>query len=173
MSAVPAIADRISDLDWAGVAEQIDDHGYAVLPSLLAPGDCRALAGRYTDEEIFRSRIVMAAHGFGRGEYRYFAYPLPEPVARLRAGLYPHLAEIANAWSRDLDEGKTYPNSLDEFLERSTGRVRPDPPRCCCATGPATSTTCTRTCTGSTSFHSRSPSSSPCRAPTSPAASSC
>ncbi|HEX4213729.1 MAG TPA: 2OG-Fe(II) oxygenase [Candidatus Dormibacteraeota bacterium] len=129
MSAAAAITGRIADLDWGGVAEQLDDHGCAVLPSLLAPGECRALAGTYTDDERFRSRIVMAAHGFGRGEYRYFAHPLPEPVTRLRTGLYPHLAAIANAWSRQLDDGQSYPEDLDEFLDRChrAGQVRPTP----------------------------------------------
>lgn len=129
MSTAPAITDRISELDWGGVAAQIDHHGYAVLPSLLAPGGCRALTGSYSDEEGFRSRIVMAAHGFGRGEYKYFAYPLPEAVARLRAGLYPHLAGIANAWSRALNDGQAYPERLGEFLERChrAGQTRPTP----------------------------------------------
>jgi uncharacterized protein len=129
MSTAAAIADRISELGWGGVGEQLDAHGCAVLPSLLTPGECRALAGTYTDDERFRSRIVMAAHGFGRGEYKYFAYPLPEPVARLRTGLYPHLAAIANAWSRQLDDGVGYPHGLDEFLDRCrrAGQSRPTP----------------------------------------------
>ena len=82
---------RIESFDWGRVREDLDIAGNAVLPGLLSPEECDGLAGLYYVEEPFRSRIVMAKHGFGRGEYQYFRYPLPEPVASLRTALYPHL----------------------------------------------------------------------------------
>ena len=80
-------------------------------PGLLTPQDCALLAGRYSDDALFRSRVVMARHGFGQGEYKYFAYPLPEPVAGLRAALYPPLAAIANRWNEAMGLGSRYPES--------------------------------------------------------------
>lgn len=118
--AIPAI-------DWAGVAAQLDVGGCAVLPGLLAPATCQELAELYADENRFRSRVVMSRHGFGRGEYKYFAYPLPPLIAGLRAGLYPHLAPIANEWSRRLGAQQRYPATLEAFLERchAAGQVKP------------------------------------------------
>src|SRR3546814_6146615 len=85
--------------DWAGVADELDAHGCAMLGTLLSPQECATLAGLYTDDECFRSRVMMSRHGFGRGEYRYFDYPLPMQVAELRSTLYPRLAPIANRWN--------------------------------------------------------------------------
>ena len=116
-------------MDWAAVTAGLNAHGCAVLPRLLAPGDCRALAELYADDSRFRSRVIMSRHGFGRGEYQYFAYPLPPLVAGLRTALYPHLAPIANEWSARLHEERRYPPSLAAFLERchAAGQVKPTP----------------------------------------------
>ena len=119
----------LSDLDWAAVAVRLDAAGCAVLPGLLTPVACRELAELYRDETRFRSRVVMSRHGFGRGEYQYFAYPLPPLVTELRAALYPHLAPVANDWSRRLKEGRRYPPGLEAFLRRchAAGQVKPTP----------------------------------------------
>ncbi|MEZ4240449.1 MAG: 2OG-Fe(II) oxygenase [Myxococcota bacterium] len=106
----------------------LDADGFAVLPGLLDPDACRALAARY-DGDGFRSRVVMARHGFGQGEYRYFAYPLPDPVQALRTALWPPLAAVANAWSERLALDVRYPDDHAAFLARchAAGQVRPTP----------------------------------------------
>ncbi|HVC30162.1 MAG TPA: 2OG-Fe(II) oxygenase, partial [Steroidobacteraceae bacterium] len=111
------------------VAAQLDSRGCAVLPAVLDARTCEDLAELYGDDRRFRSRVVMGRHGFGRGEYQYFAYPLPRVVAGLRSGLYASLAPIANAWSRRLGEKRRYPPSLEAFLERchAAGQVKPTP----------------------------------------------
>src|SRR5450631_3246979 len=91
----------ISALDWPELSQQLDAQGYAVTGKILTPEDCAALIASY-GTPIFRSRIIMGHHGYGRGEYQYFADPIPKPVARLRTGLYPPLAELANRWARRL-----------------------------------------------------------------------
>lgn len=120
----PSIAVRIAALDWPRIAADLDAYGCAAIGAVLRPDECRALAALYAADERFRSRVVMARHGFGRGEYKYFAYPLPEPVAALRAALYPHLAAIANRWS-----DARYPEAHAEFLARChrAGQTRPTP----------------------------------------------
>lgn len=119
----------LDSLDWPTLAAQLDSLGCAVLPRLLSPSACRELAGLYCDGSRFRSRVAMARHGFGRGEYKYFAYPLPPAIAGLRTALYPHLAPIANAWSARLGEERRYPPTLEAFLERchAAGQVKPTP----------------------------------------------
>ena len=119
----------IQAVDWASVAAQLDSRGCAVLPRLLTPTACRELAGLYPDDSRFRSRVVMSRHGFGRGEYKYFTYPLPPSVAELRTALYPHLAPIANEWSLRLGGEQRYPASLDAFLRscHAAGQVKPTP----------------------------------------------
>ena len=87
---------QMAELDWSRIAADLDSHGCAILTGVLSGEECSAIARSYSEPELFRSRVVMARHGFGRGEYQYFAYPLPSPVANLRAALYPPLAEIAN-----------------------------------------------------------------------------
>ncbi|MGA7538703.1 MAG: 2OG-Fe(II) oxygenase [Steroidobacteraceae bacterium] len=116
-------------IDWAAVAAQLDSQGCGVLPGLLSAAACQELAGLYGDDSRFRSRIVMSRHGFGRGEYKYFAYPLPSPVGELRAALYPHLAPIANEWSRRLGAERRFPPTLEAFLARchAAGQVKPTP----------------------------------------------
>ena len=123
------IADRVSDLDWAAIGRELDDQGCAVLPSILRPSDCAALAALYSEPAAFRARIVMARHGFGRGEYQYFAYPLPTIVAALRLSLYPHLSVIANRWSAALGSSVRYPDDHEAFLARchGAGQTRPTP----------------------------------------------
>src|SRR5947208_10910144 len=97
-----AIAERVASLDWQRLATDLDTHGCAVAGAVLSPAECQVLAESYAEEGLFRSRIVMARHGFGRGAYKYFAYPLPDVVARLRRALYPPLSSIANRWNETL-----------------------------------------------------------------------
>lgn len=113
----------------ADVARELDTHACALLPGLLDPQACEAVAAWYDEAARFRSTVVMARHGFGRGEYRYFAYPLPEPVAGLRAALYPPLAEIANRWNAALGEPARFPPTHAEYLARchAAGQTRPTP----------------------------------------------
>ncbi|MGC1356255.1 MAG: 2OG-Fe(II) oxygenase [Xanthobacteraceae bacterium] len=115
--------------DWDRVATSLNEHGSAVLEKLLTPRDCEQLAARYADDVGFRSRIVMSRHGFGRGEYKYFSYPLPEPIASLRTSLYPPLAAIANDWNARLGIEMRYPPAHADFLVRchKAGQSRPTP----------------------------------------------
>ena len=107
----------------------LDRDGYAVLPGVLDPEQCRDLAVLYDDREVFRSRVVMARHGFGEGEYKYFAYPLPPVVAELRQALYPAVAPVANRWQRQLGLTADLPDNLDDYLKRchAAGQTRPTP----------------------------------------------
>ena len=107
----------------------LDAEGCAIVRGLLSPSQCREMASLYADAERFRSRVVMARHGFGRGEYQYFTYPLPEPIAELRAALYPRLAEIANRWNAAMGIATRYPEEHAEFLARchEAGQTRPTP----------------------------------------------
>ena len=116
-------------VDWVRVAEDLDAKGYAVMPRLLSPDQCYSVTGLYADDGHFRSRVVMARHGFGRGEYKYFFYPLPDLIGKLRAALYPHLALIANRWNMLMGVDVQYPPNHAEFLERchDAGQVRPTP----------------------------------------------
>jgi hypothetical protein len=116
-------------MDWAHIQSELDAHGCALLPGLLEREECAALRDLYRCEDRFRSRIVMARHGFGRGEYQYFRYPLPEIVAGLRGSLYPPLARIANRWNEALGEEIRYPDSHAEYLARchAAGQTKPTP----------------------------------------------
>src|SRR5690348_16817789 len=127
--ACSAIAERVAALDWQRLAADLDMHGCAVAGAVLAPAECQVLAESYAEEGLFRSRIVMARHGFGRGEYKYFAYPLPDVVASLRRALYPPLSSIANRWNEALHIDVRYPDEHAAFLERchSAGQTRPTP----------------------------------------------
>ncbi|HEY1747531.1 MAG TPA: 2OG-Fe(II) oxygenase [Xanthobacteraceae bacterium] len=115
--------------DWDRVATSLNEHGSAVLEKLLTPRDCEQLAARYADDDGFRSRIVMSRHGFGRGEYKYFSYPLPAPIADLRTTLYPPLAAIANDWNARMGIEMRYPPAHADFLARchKAGQSRPTP----------------------------------------------
>ena len=123
------VAGRLRGVDWAAAARDLDAYGCAILPRVLTADECAALAGSYDTESAFRSSVVMARHGFGRGEYRYFAYPLPSLVAELRAALYPPLAAIANRWEETLGTALRYPAAHHEFVDRChrAGQVRPTP----------------------------------------------
>ena len=101
--AVP-VEDRVAALDWPGIDARLDAAGHAVTGPLLSPAECAAVAARYADDDGFRSRVVMARHGYGQGEYRYFSYPLPDPVATLRRAFYPRLVTTANRWRMLLGE---------------------------------------------------------------------
>jgi uncharacterized protein len=111
------------------LAGDLDACGCAVLPAVLSREQCAALAASYEDESLFRSRVVMASHGFGRGEYKYFRYPLPEVVAGLRSSLYPRLAPIANRWNETMGIDARFPAEHAEFLERchDAGQTKPTP----------------------------------------------
>src|SRR3954464_9222330 len=96
------VADRVAALDWTRIACELDAHGCATTGALLSADECVALSSRYDEEGIYRSRVIMARHGFGRGEYKYFSYPLPDIVASLRGALYAPLADVANRWNEKL-----------------------------------------------------------------------
>ena len=125
----PSIEKRVAALDWQRIAADLNAHGCAVVPALLAPGECKSIEKLYAAENLFRSRVVMARHGYGRGEYQYFAYPLPELVATLRTALYPGLAAIANAWNAKLNVDTRYPENHADYLARChrAGQTRPTP----------------------------------------------
>ena len=116
-------------IDWREIAGSLDERGYAITPSLLTRGECREIAALYPREEVFRSRVIMQRHAFGRGEYQYFRYPLPSVVERLRQTIYPHLAPIANRWRERLNEEGRFPPSLAAYLEQchKAGQQRPTP----------------------------------------------
>ncbi len=125
----PPVAERVAAADWPRVSDHLDAQGFAMVEGLLDHAECNALAELYGCEEKFRSRVVMASHGFGRGEYKYFAYPLPAMVAELRTSLYPRLVPIANRWNAAMGVDIQYPEEHASFLERchAAGQVRPTP----------------------------------------------
>ena len=115
--------------DWPRIAAELDEQGWAILPGLIDDAGCDTVAGFYDRDELFRSRVVMARHGFGKGEYRYFAYPLPGAIARLRAALYPHLATVANGWQQRLGKEAHFPADHARYLQHchAAGQARPTP----------------------------------------------
>ncbi len=121
--------DRIAGADWERIASDLDARGHAVIEGLLTPADCDSLVALYRDDALFRSRVVMARHGYGRGEYQYFAYPLPDLIARLRTDFYPRLAPIANRWHEALGIDVVFPDEHAAFLARchAAGQLRPTP----------------------------------------------
>jgi len=120
---------RVAAADWASVSTHLDGYGWAMLRKLLTAEECEAIVGLYEDDRRFRSRVVMARHGFGRGEYKYFAYPLPDIVTELRTALYPRLAPIANHWNESMSIDIRFPDGLAEFIKRchKAGQTRPTP----------------------------------------------
>ncbi|EJM01004.1 hypothetical protein PMI18_02685 [Pseudomonas sp. GM102] len=116
-------------LDWGALVQQLDQDGCAVIRWFLSPEACDEISALYDRPEPFRSKVVMARHGFGRGEYKYFKYPLPDPVARLRSALYPRLVPIANRWHESMDLPTRFPESHEAFLQRchAAGQERPTP----------------------------------------------
>ncbi|MCA1749939.1 MAG: 2OG-Fe(II) oxygenase [Parasphingopyxis sp.] len=129
MRVAPALAERISSIDGKAVEESLDEQGYGLIPGLLSGDECADLLSRWSDEGAFRSRIDMARHGYGRGAYSYFAYPLPPPIEQLRTGLYPPLAGIADRWKQAFGEEASFPPDHAEFLEQchAAGQTRPTP----------------------------------------------
>lgn len=125
----PCIAERVRLLDWRRLSQDLDAQGNAMIEGFLTVGECQRIAQWYADDSLFRARVVMSRHGFGRGEYRYFAYPLPQSVAALRAAFYPPLAVLANRWSEQLRVSARYPIAHEEFVARcrAAGQTRPTP----------------------------------------------
>ena len=120
----------IFDFDWAAIATDLNSQGWAVIPKLLAGSECNAIAGMYAGgDEAFRSRVIMGRHGFGQGEYRYFAYPLPPLIQDLRTAIYPQLAPIANQWNERMGIDTRFPRTHADFLKRchAAGQKRPTP----------------------------------------------
>jgi hypothetical protein len=117
------------DTAWPGLLAALDERGHAVVPGLLGGDECGALAALYGDAAAFRSRVVMARHNFGRGEYKYLRYPLPAPVAALREALYPALAPLADRWHQRLHLAPRFPPTLEAYLARchTAGQLRPTP----------------------------------------------
>lgn len=124
-----SIASRIEAVDWPPLLAELDERGSAVIHGLLDTGACRDIATHYADESLYRSRVVMARHNFGRGEYKYFRYPLPEPVQQLRGALYPQLEPLANQWNVRMGIAVQYPPTHEAFLARchDAGQTRPTP----------------------------------------------
>ena len=120
---------RVDGCDWTSIVTHLDASGWATIPKLLTASEAAAIAGLYDDAGRFRSHIVMARHGFGRGEYKYFAYPLPDVVADLRTALYPRLVSVANRWNESMGIDVRYPDAHADFLKRchESGQTRPTP----------------------------------------------
>jgi hypothetical protein len=125
----PGIAPRVAAVDWRNIEAALDRYGCATAPHLLTPDECAALAALYPRDELYRSRIAMGRHGFGRGEYKYFAYPLPDIIGALRAAIYPELVPIANRWNEIMHSATRYPAAHADFLQRchAAGQCRPTP----------------------------------------------
>jgi hypothetical protein len=123
------LSERVAAIDWARVERELDQDGAALSAALLTREECERLASLYAEEELFRSRVLMERHGFGRGEYKYFAYPLPSAVAELRQALYARLAPIANGWNQRLALDLRYPDDHASFVHacHAAGQTRPTP----------------------------------------------
>ncbi len=128
-SSSASIDERVAAIDWSRVTGDLDAYGWALFPRLVTAEECEQLAGLYENDALFRSKIVMARHGFGRGEYKYFAYPLPDFIAALRTELYPRLAPVANRWNESMGIAVRYPAAHADFLKRchKAGQTRPTP----------------------------------------------
>jgi uncharacterized protein len=122
-------SERIALLDWEEILVGLDAQGNALLKGILSAEECRFLADLYPKDEFFRSRVVMARHGFGRGEYKYFKYPLPEMIADLRTAIYPRLVPLANRWNSALKIDVRYPDKHGEYVRRchDAGQTKPTP----------------------------------------------
>jgi hypothetical protein len=123
------IAARVRRFDWPEIEQQLDSHGWALLDGILSAEECRAIAALYDESGIFRKQIVMARHGFGSGEYKYYEYPLPGVISELRTHLYPRLAPIADRWNEAMGIDVRYPREHAAFIERchAAGQTRPTP----------------------------------------------
>jgi uncharacterized protein len=124
-----SITKRIEQLNWESLAEHLHLHGYAKTEELLTPEECKAISKQYSNESLYRSRVVMARHGFGLGEYKYFQYPLPDMHQAMREVLYPPLAKVANHWQEVMGVEKRFPTTLKEMLNlcHEAGQVKPTP----------------------------------------------
>ena len=120
---------RVNGLDWRQIGKDLDEQGSALLQAVLSAEECKAVAALYPEESIFRSRVVMGRHGFGRGEYKYFNYPLPPLIENLRTALYPRLAPMANRWNEAMGIEVRYPEKHADFVQRchDAGQLRPTP----------------------------------------------
>jgi hypothetical protein len=129
VSAVQSAEARVAKYDWRRLSEELSSYGCAVIEKLLSAEECRRIAGLYPEERHFRSHIHMARHGFGKGEYRYFKYPLPDLLAGLRTALYPRLASVANDWNARVGLDQRYPAGHAAFLKQchDQGQTRPTP----------------------------------------------
>lgn len=127
--AARAAETRVAACDWPALSGELGNHGCAVIEKLLTPEECRQIAGLYPDESHFRSHVHMARHGFGKGEYRYFRYPLPDLIGALRSALYPRLASVANDWNERMGIARRYPLEHAAFLRQchDQGQTRPTP----------------------------------------------
>lgn len=123
------VEQRVIAIDWERVSQDLDAHGSAMIKQLITPAECDALAQLYPEDGIFRSRVVMAQHGFGRGEYKYFSYPLPDIIAGLRTAIYPRLAPVANRWNTAMGINVRYPEKHVDFIARchDAGQLKPIP----------------------------------------------
>ncbi len=123
------IDERVNALDWERVSNDLDARGCALIQSFITREECAALTRLYALEDMFRSRVVMERHGFGRGEYKYFSYPLPDIISALRTSIYPHLAPIANRWNTAMGIDVHYPAQHADFIARchAAGQTRPTP----------------------------------------------
>ena len=123
------IVSRLQSTDWQNVAAELDERGCALLSKIIPAEDCRRIVAMYLDNDNFRSRVVMARHGYGRGEYKYFSYPLPEVVGEIRTAVYPKLVPTANNWNEAMNIDVRYPDAHEEFIKRchTAGQTRPTP----------------------------------------------
>jgi hypothetical protein len=131
---LPILLQRLEAADWNRMATELDRQGWSVLPGILSPADCGSIASLYDEGAGFRSQIFMARHGFGRGEYRYFDYPLPGVVQALREALYRRLAPVANIWHAAMGLAESFPDDPADFLARSKAVGLRTPTPCCSAT---------------------------------------
>jgi uncharacterized protein len=123
------IATRVQNMDWASVENALNERGAASLGKLLSAAECAMIASLYAKAEHFRSHIIMARHGFGQGEYKYFSYPLPDIIREIREAVYPRLAPVANHWSELMSQSNRFPPQLNQMLKRchDAGQTRPTP----------------------------------------------
>ncbi|WP_434702881.1 2OG-Fe(II) oxygenase [Pseudomonas sp. Z1-12] len=124
-----SLPQHLVNLDWPTLEHSLDQDGCAIIRNLLPPSQCRQLSGLYTDPSLFRSQVIMARHGFGRGEYQYFRYPLPDLIQQLRQSLYPMLVPLANRWNECMGLDVRYPHKHADFIQRchAAGQSRPTP----------------------------------------------
>src|SRR5687768_10491100 len=128
---VPAanIEQRVAAIDWEQVSQDLDAEGHGIIKHIISRDECEATSALFQQDDLFRSRVVMERHRFGRGEYKYFKYPLPDLVASLRTAVYPHLVPIANRWNEALGINGRYPTHHADYIERchQTGQHKPTP----------------------------------------------